>query len=760
MKILLAPLQKLADLLEVQNQKISEMHQLLSVDLVKASTQSNKELSTHTVLLGDIKKILEKQSKREEEKAKERKGGNIKMPGVASAIKGAFAIVLMAGAIVAASGILGYIQPITPAQFATAIAIGLVMAVLAPTFMDIAASFKGGGLMQRILAKFTLGNANAGSIMSGGFSGALKTLGGIGLSMIVMALGVTVSSWIFSLIIPVSFAKIVTAALIGIAMAPMGTAFGQFAKAMRQSRMATTPNGLKQLGMVAAAMVIMSGAIVLVSWIFQAMPTVGANLPSAEWIIKTGVILYLFTWSFAKLATVTKRMTWKSMIMAAAAIPLIAVSIVLTGFIFAFMEAVSGWVAPPIDWTLKAGLAIAIFAIPFAIIAKLADRLSFVGMIKAMIAAPLIAISILAVAWIFQILPTNFIAPPLDWSMSAGIAILIFAIPFAIVAALSMAITPVGLVFGALGIILIAGAMFVVAWIFAGLPDLSAIAKNFTDAIMYPVNAMIDALLRIKDEIGVENLLPLAGGLFAIAGGWLALVAALAGQAAGGLFSSVANLGTSIIDGIGSLFGGSKTKTPIELLDMLIGRTAGIIALANPVKTLGIEFVKIAANTNAVIKGIGAVLQLADEDNAENLTTSGKAMTEIAKAYTSISAASKTMNIQAINASARMFEAIAKIAEADGEDAISALARELMVAVKELSETVANMEEVMASQQNNMKDIISGALSTFKEKIFGANKPAGKGGEEESVNMQDVVLAIEALQDRFNYAIPVKNLSS
>lgn len=753
MKILLAPLQKLADLLEEQNRKISEMNQVLSVDLVKASVQNNKELSTQTVLLGDIKKILEKQAKREEEKAKENKGGKIKMPGPGAAIKGGFAIVVMAGAIVAASGLLGMVQPITAQQFATAIAIGLVMAVLAPTFLEIAETFKGGGLMQKILAKFTLGNANSASIMSGGFGHMLKTLGGIGLSMIIMALGVTVSSWIFSLILPVSFTKIVTAALIGMAMVPMATAFGQLAKALRKNRIYTTPKGIKQLGMTAAAMVIMSGAIVAVSWVFSLMPGNFVELPDFDWILKTGIILYMFTWSFAKLAAVTKKMTWKSMLMASAALPLIAVSIVLTGFIFAFAGMVGAWVAPPLSWTVKAGLALAIFAIPFVIVAKFAKTITYGAMIKAMVAAPLIAISILAVAWIFQILPSNFIAPPQDWSMAAGIAILMFAIPFALVGVLAQAITPMGLVFGALGIILIAGAMFVVAWIFSGLPDLSAIAANFTDAIMYPINAMIDALVRIKEEIGVENLLPLAGGLFAIAGGWLALVAALAGQAAGGLFSSVANLGSSIIDGIGSLFGGKKTKTPIELLDMLIGRTAGIIALADPIKTIGQEFVKVAANTNAVIKGMGAVLQLAD--NSEELTEAGEAMTAIAAAYSSIATSSTVMNVDAIQASARMFEAIARVAENQGEDAISALARELMVAVKELSETVSNMEEVMEKQQSNMKDVISGALSTFKDKIFGAKEKAGEEGK--AVDMGDVVLAIEALEDRFNRAILVKN---
>ena len=52
-----------------------------------------------------------------------------------------------------------------------------------------------------------------------------------------------------------------------------------------------------------------------------------------------------------------------------------------------------------------------------------------------------------------------------------------------------------------------------------------------------------------------------------------------------------------------------------------------------------------------------------------------------------------------------------------------------------------------------MKDVISGALSTFKDKIFGANKKAGEEGK--SVDMADVVLAIQNLEERFDTAISV-----
>lgn len=721
MKILLAPLAKLGDLFEAQNEKMSELHSVITVDLVKASKTITDELSEQTLLLKDIKTLLEIQVKQGELQENERKkGGKFKlalpkMAGAAAQI--GLAVISMAAAIVIAGAFFMLMPILNPLALLSALAVSMIFVLVAPTFIEIAK------MMKKVKEKDLLYAA---------------------LSMPVMAIGILLSSLPFLLMPVLNPFAMLGAVLIAATFYFIAPVFVKLAKQI-------TKMNNKQILMTALAMPVIAVGIVLTALIFLAFNAFTPVAPPLEWTIKAGLAMLAFTYSFVLLAKSVRRLKPKQMLYAAMAIPLIAVSIVLTGFIFAFASMVGTWAAPPIEWSLKAGLALAIFSIPFVMVALAAKRLSYGAMIKAMIAAPLIAISILAVAWIFQLLPSEFKSPPLDWSMNAGLGIMIFAIPFLIVGALATAITPLGLVLGALGIILIAGAMFVVAWIFSGLPDLSAIAKNFTDAIMYPINAMIDALVRIKEEIGVENLLPLAGGLFAIAGGWLALVAALAGQAAGGLFSSVANLGSSIIDGIGSLFGGKKTKTPIELLDMLIGRTAGIIALADPIRTIGTEFVKVAANTNAVIKGMGAVLQLAD--NSEELTEAGTAMTAIAAAYASIATSSTVMNVDAIKASARMFEAIARVAENQGEDAISALARELMVAVKELSETVGNMEQVMEKQQSNMKDVISGALSTFKDKIFGANKKAGEEGK--SVDMADVVLAIQNLEERFDTAIPV-----
>jgi hypothetical protein len=748
MKLLLAPLQRLGNLIEDQNEKISEMHSVLTVDLKEAAKTTNEQLETQTEILTDIKALLLLGLKQDEIKRKQERTGRgikLKMPSMKGIAAAGLAVVSMAAALVIAGALFTFMPILNPLALLSALAVAGVMMLVAPAFVKISES----------LSKL---KESGGKLDQANPYAAVKDGMGVIASMIGMSAAIVLAGAVLFFMPKLDPMRLLGAAVVAGVLWLASKPFVEAANAVSKLKEKGAVGGtdlksiLQNIGMAALSLVAMSAAIVLSSWVFKLMPSL--DFATVIGAVAVAGVLFITSIPYVKIlnALRSSRVGIKELALAATALPLIAIGIVASAWIFQLLP--DEYKTPPWQWSLEVGLAMLVFGLPFMLIAKMSERISIQGLLKAAIAAPLIAIGILATAWIFQLLPTEFKAPPQDWSMGAGLGILIFAVPFMIIGALATAITPVGLVLGALGIILIAGAMFVVAWIFSALPDLSAIAKNFTDAIMYPINAMIDALVRIKEEIGVENLLPLAGGLFAVAGGWLALVAALAGQAAGGLFSSVANLGSSLIDGISSFFGGKKTKSPIELLDMLIGRTDGIIKLADPIKTIGLEFVKVAANTDAVIKGIGAVLRLSD--NSEELTEAADAMTTIGSAYKQIADSSIVMNVPAIEASARMFEAIARIAENQGEDAITVLARELMVAVEKLSETVKDLEDASGTQTEGMKDAISGMLTDFKSKIFGADKKAGGSGQPASgVTMADVVAAIQDLEARFDRPISV-----
>jgi len=743
MKILLAPLQRLANLIEEQNKQISEINSVLTVDLVKVSTATSKELKIHTGLLTDIKGLLKKQIKETSNTNSNEGSTKLKMPSMFATASGAFAVVAMAGAIVAASGLLQLVRPISAEQLITSLAVGGLFVVIAPIFSDIAASLNGGGLLARFSGK------SQGLTMKN----PMKMAGNVSLALVAMAVGIMASSFIISLVKPISMAQAGSAILIGIMFVPLGFAFGAIIRGLAKANIAMNAKGLLKLAAGTAAMVAIAAGIALVATVFnKLMPDTFSALPPLKWILKAGILLFIFSFSFKKITRAVKGLSLKEMIFASIAMPIMAAGVAGIAFAFQLLEKVKSFRAPDLDWALNAGLSILIFAVPFSILALVTKRVGVKGIGMAALGIVAIAGAILAVSWIFSYLEgVNFVAPPMAWAIASALAITAFSVPLAVIGILSTALTPAGLLLGAAGIILIAGTMWVVAWIFSKLPDLSAISKNFTDAVMYPIDAMITALGRFKNEIGIGNMIPMATGLLAIAGGWLALTGALAGTAVGGLISGIANIGTAIFDGISSLFGGKKTKSPIELLDILVSKAPAIVKLANPIAKLGKGFATVSKYTETVVTGLAAFVPFIE--HTDDLESSAKSVEKIAKGYKTIATSSNIMNVDAIKASARMFEAIADIAKNKGKDPITQISEKLMDAVEKLAKTVKALEASNSENSTSVVDGITGALSGLLDKIKGTGKEEGETG---LVDVQSIVDAIKELEDRFDSPIRTK----
>jgi len=746
MKILLAPLQRLANLIEEQNKQISEINSVLTVDLVKVSTTTSKELKIHTGLLTDIKGLLKEQIKATSNANSNEGSTKLKMPSMFATASGAFAVVAMAGAIVAASGLLQLVRPISADQLITSLAIGGLFVVIAPIFSDISESLNGGGLLTRLIGK------SKGLTMRN----PMKMAGNVSLAMIGMAAGIMGSSFLLSLVRPISMSQAASAILIGIMFIPLGFAFGAIIRGLAKANITMNAKGLLKLAAGTAAMVAIAAGIALVATVFnKLMPDNFSALPPLKWILKAGILLFIFSFSFKKITRAVKGLSLKEMIFASIAMPIMAAGVVGIAFAFQLLEKVKSFRAPDLDWALKAGLSILIFAVPFSILALVTKRVGVKGIGMAALGIVAIAGAILAVAWIFSYLEgVNFIAPPIAWAIASALAITAFAVPFLLigfVVAKMQAAGPEALLLGAAGIILIAGTMWVVAWIFSKLPDLSAISKNFTDAVMYPIDAMITALGRFKNEIGIGNMIPMATGLLAIAGGWLALTGALAGTAVGGLISGIANIGTAIFDGISSLFGGKKTKSPIELLDILVSKAPAIVKLANPIAKLGKGFATVSKYTETVVTGLAAFVPFIE--HTDDLESSAKSVEKIAKGYKTIATSSNIMNVDAIKASARMFEAIADIAKNKGKDPITQISEKLMDAVEKLAKTVKALEASNSENSTSVVDGITGALSGLLDKIKGTGKEEGETG---LVDVQSIVDAIKELEDRFDSPIRTK----
>jgi uncharacterized protein Yka (UPF0111/DUF47 family) len=126
------------------------------------------------------------------------------------------------------------------------------------------------------------------------------------------------------------------------------------------------------------------------------------------------------------------------------------------------------------------------------------------------------------------------------------------------------------------------------------------------------------------------------------------------------------------------------------------------------------------------------------------------------------------MNIKAINATTSMFAALTDLAKNKGESAMAVLAEKLLVAVKELSGTVENLEksvEVQGKATGGFKDAISGVMDTVKETVTGVQKTTDKINKDtkkvgESIDLQPLIDAIQDLEARFDRAIKVIDITA
>ena len=782
------------------------------------SVDTIKELKKQTDVLLDIKSLLKEQARQ----GSGGSGGKTKMPSIMGAAKTGVAIVIMAGALVAASGILGYMQPVTAIQMLTALAVGYLFVLLVPVFVKISEAFKGPRLTERIVGKVTGVGARSQPRMG-------KMLAGVGLAMVIMAAGTAASSHILALVKPITLAQFATAALIGISFVFLAISFGQITKTLRRNRISADRKGIMRLGMVSASMVAIALGVVGVAYAFMLMPS-NPPAPDLGWTFRAAAAIGLFAIGFNFIMKAIKRASLKDIIFGALAIPAMALAIVGVAFIFGMLGDVSNWVAPPATWTLKAGFALLIFAIPFYIVSKAIKGMNAKRLLFMAAALPVVAFGVLAAAWIFQALPDVYKAPEAEWTLKAGLAMVIFGAAIylssktigrmgmgdlfkaligvvvasfaiiavgwilslgpstwiappldwsiAVAAALGViggaivvmgiavtALTPVTLLLGALGIIVAAITILAVGWILSGLapvmPSLVKVAQGFTAMLLAPVNGMVDVFARFKNEIGVDNMIGLAIGIAALGGAWLIFTAAMAGAS---IASGIGNAIGGILDGIGSLFGGDK-PSPIEILERLAVIAPEVQKLARPLINVGKGFSMINRGALGAMSAFTALIELHEDIDVDDFKDQAKSFNSIAKSYNKIAHASKMMDIKALYATTNMFKALDDLAKNGGASAMGVLADKLMEAVKQLSGTVTNLEKSVEKQgkaTSGIGDALSGAIDTVKETVTGVKKNVdamNKDTKDAKLDIQPLIDAIQDLELRFDRAIKVINVT-
>ena len=478
-------------------------------------------------------------------------------------------LVIIAGmvALVAASYILMLIGQPSGMQFLVALGVSIVMLVLAFALAEIIST-----------------------LVKNGVTADLNGVKTVGMAMLVIIAGVVAlvaASYILQMVnTNLTMKHFLVAIMVGITLIPIAFAMGMLIKTLSKAGIAGGMEGVKMVLLAGLAIVAMAGAIVGAAWLFLALPDpaeLEKKTPPLMWMVVVGLGMLAFALSYSLVLKAMKGATIKEMLLAGAAIVLMALAIL--GIAWLFTQLPSTWNGPDFEWTAKVGVALVVFAIPFVLIALVMDKtgLGYADLAKGLVGMIAIAAAIFVISWIFSILPSTFVNIPTEWSLGTAAALTAVGVPMMALATFIMGSGGIGLVgvaLGAVGIIIIAIAILAVAWIFNFLPDLGSIGKNIMNFILAPVNGIIDLLVRLKEEVGVGELIPLAIGIGAISVALLLLAGATAGLAAGGVLGALGNAASEFVDGITDFFGGEKSKGPLDILDELIAKRAAIIELA------------------------------------------------------------------------------------------------------------------------------------------------------------------------------------
>jgi hypothetical protein len=790
MKILLNPLQKLGKLLETNN-VILERIELRLDSTYNANMVNNIQLRQQTNLLKDIKGLLSSQGKLSVASKPDKKEKSIKdrMPSFKGAKDVAIAIGLFAGAVLASAIFFALMPDVSLRSLVTSLAIAGIMTLIVPKFMELTKLYRfkiknivkaaaimpiiSMGLLAAAIPLMLMPSVGAGALFTAviigiglglfipSFIKLIHATKGIKLkdmlmasgSMAAIAVGIVGVALIFKGLAMVGAFEappLLWTLQAGLAILLFAGTFQMIAKTVDE----INPSGLVLTGI---AMAMIAAGIIGIAYIFQGLSMIKAfEAPPVKWTLTAGLALLIFGGTFVAIANVADKVGLLGLFKAGLAMSFVAMGIVGVAFVFKYLDKVGAFEAPPLDWTLKSGLALLLFAGAFAGLALVADKVGIMGLIKAALALPLAAIGILAVAYVFQYLPEKTTAPDLGWSVDTALSLVIFGIPLVLLGLAALPSGGLALLLGAAGMILIAGTIWVVAKIFANLdPGMEAGARIASASLFAPIDAMTNSLALMKTKIGIENMIPLGKGLLAIAGGWLALSAAMAGKAIGGIVEGIAGGAKKALDFVTG--GLTKTDGPFQLLDKLISRKDDLIKIGPAVLSIGRGMASISKagwNATKALKELNNIAHRKDSVKMASLS-----IQRIGRSYTEIAKASKMMNVPAIEASTKMFNAIAHVAKMKGQDAMSILAKELMTSVLELSKIVDKLDKNVTKQPDGIKGAMDGVLSGFLDKIKGKTADLkGQAGEAGLIDIAPIVEAIQELEERFMRPIRVQEV--
>lgn len=743
---LMSPLQRI-DVTSERTERAVNVLNITSTEILESSKEALSELKEQTVILGDIRLLLDDIRESNNKIAGRGKMKPMKLNIFSGAGVAGFMIAAAAG-IAGASFFLSKIAAVSPMQLATALAISVAFIPIIDAFSRIYRTFRpiaSTGFLALSMLNNNLslvGNAvgmkglkgTAGKGRSSGASAlASSMVAMMGMGVVVMAL-----SYVLKLVVIPTATQIMTAGLIGFALQPMAMVFVTLSIAMRKNGFRGNKKGLKNLMMTGSAMLIVTGAIVGIAYALQLMPKQLLEPPAIDWVVSTGIMMFIFSLTFGRVLKATGKATLDDVIEAGIMMVTMAAAIVAISFALNKMpDAVKD--GPPIKWVLTTGLMLFVFSSTFSMLAKTARSIKTQDAIKAGVFMVLVAGALVGITYAFQYLPDEYKElPDLGWILKAGLALTIIAVPMLILGMIAKSgggAAALGL--GLLAMLLAAGTIVGMAWIFTAMPDNAGeVGANVMDFIMSPVNALVDVLVRFVNEIGIENLLPLAGGILAIAGAFAALAAVSLGASVAGVGAAVGNLATSAVDWLSSKISGDDVKSgPMGILMTLADNAEKLKTLAEPLKSVGEAF-QVLVTPGKVIGKFTKFLEVLSDNTFANQS---KNLEKVANSLVKISNAANNMSVEAINATNELFKTIMQLTS-ENTDSMEDLAEKIVESVKALNSTVDKLDGTVERSGVQNNEFIKRGLEAFK------NKTAGSMDQNGSVSQEALAEAMDALR--------------
>jgi len=276
----------------------------------------------------------------------------------------------------------------------------------------------------------------------------------VGLAIPVMAFGIVAASWILMLVSPMSFGMLVNIVLAGLAV---GIATLFLVPTIWLLSKSGLLNNIKNLGLSVVAIVLISTAIALSSWVLSFGNY--KNAPSWKWSLGVGLSILAFTPSMILVGLfIMTGAGLPALILATIGILLISTAIMLSSHILSLGNYDK---YPGYEWSLGVGLSMITFGLPMLGLGVFILSTVGLGLLALVLGAVAVVMIASTIVGIDSILSSGDYSkfPSFKWSTSVGLALLGFGMPMMLLG--SFILSTVGL--GLLALMAGSEAMYMIA---------------------------------------------------------------------------------------------------------------------------------------------------------------------------------------------------------------------------------------------------------------------------------------------------------